>query len=236
MASFLYFVPEQGAVSPAILERYGLSDRLAGAAVTSRACRGPDGVEGLVIGLAGAAMPGWYPDRQRWVAVDQYHLGVWLDDPPTARDLARPTMSAGHAVILRDEQRYIVPCVRLAIGFTGLSEVYRFDESGQIAATIEDRHRALWDRACRLFGEMAQAIGLPTEDPVEPLSRGERFESAVEALAINYRVGPAEIAARELVDTATIQKILEAAIDLPTFVAVGQALEPGKKKSSPVSG
>lgn len=214
---FLYFAPGKHSAVPASL-RYAFDD--ARNIAFRGSLEGPGGASGTVIscGIEGA---GYFPSRQEWrrIPATDCFVGRNVDDPlPTAEQLARSAMLAGHNVELGG-QDWKVPVARSwtseARWVIALPRKVEMNDDGEwMFAGVIDRYRRLWEIGEIWFDEVFDR-GVPDEQGVvqAQLELDQAFTLACEALAYNYRVGPIELSILGVLDSDSHVNILNAVID-----------------------
>lgn len=219
------------------IERWGLGYALGDGVVRRGVMRGPDAMQGVVLARPDCGDLGYYAERQTWRQIPPALLtadapAVWVGHSTahklTPDDLARPAQLAGHAVELDDGQRWQCPAAiaiddaelqcdaprksstlprRSALGSDG---VWRRD-------AMHDTYRPLWQVATDYWQAFHEAIAGGDDDDAVQFTFNRAHEAAVICLAANYYLGPAECDLLGLLDENTITRILEAAIDWPTY-------------------
>lgn len=252
MAGFIYFVPNARAKDPAVarLGEIGRPTSMIGEALVRITERGPNDQPGALAaadtGPRGKQARSLYmPDEQTWVRAPgaDWWLGYWNDRPPCPEDLERARLKPGHKVALADGNKWTLPVARALSGRPAVPQVVRVNDGGAKVLDVVAADRALWERALAFWDEW-QALADTAEqqsdidsytwvgrkDGVVVISIDNCFDAAVELLAINYRVGEAEISALELLTTDNMIECLLALVDWPSLealekkaVAVGSA-------------
>ena len=215
---------------------------------------GPDGGAGTVVSAMPAGRPevGYYPNRQEW---HEARVGagegrpVWIGwpkgQPPGPEDLARREMMGGHAVTLSDGRRWLVPVARLVTGDSPLPRrLVRGDDGQWTPGDVSGPLAGLFAAACRWwealtsYAEAAFAGGPGAPEGTDPGSPGgggetmtaitlqDECETAVMALAVNYRLSAVEVNLLGLLDERTEAEVLMALCDWPAV------LEMSKKAAS----
>jgi hypothetical protein len=233
MAAPLYFLPkaEAGQVAPggtlnrSELANRGLAEAFADvkstqidAAMTELAGRGPDGSRGVIL----CALPtngspprrlGYYPHEQEWTAAgDGSLLWIGLDpaDRPGPACLSRKQRFRGHPVELADGQTWEVPIIRSPSGATSIPRSMGWDQAGAFRMRVKQQYLAAWDES-----EATAAFFFDPDAP-KSLEFETVLQRCLQALSINYRLGPLEQSVLDLVDTTNWEEVLGATVDVPT--------------------
>lgn len=222
MGQLLYFVEKLEACSGQDLERLGLRYAFEGDGCATRRCSdGPGGQPGLVLGMRSEQL-GYWRDAQTWQQLREGPPVVWVGwstaAPPSPADFLRPTAIPGHEVQLADGQRWRVPIAFRLEGGTvqrALPSRMRLDPQGRwVSDDVLPRFKRLWEIACRWFDMNDPA------DSQQGLTVAEAADLCAEVLGVNYRLSRAEVGALGLLDDRdSIQQILNAVIDWPTYIA-----------------
>ena len=230
MAGFLYYLP--GPTEGVHLEdvrRLGLgyafdSDSFSAPGVFANGL--DEGGRGVV-----AADPkrtervGLYPDKQAWrkmPGLDAW-VGIYDDDQPTPADRARKDQLDGHLITLNDGNEWLCPVARGAVEEDGgicwyhaVPRVSRLNDAGAFEpGDVVAKYAALWKTACRWFDVRMGAFDESDGETVS-FSFDGLHKSAIEALATNYVIGPAECDLLGLLSEEAAVAILDALIDTPT--------------------
>lgn len=217
MAGFLYYFPGDAPLSRETLSAAGFA--LANLAeVPGRECtNGPDKGTGWVFALSSPSTPDgiqplnvYRPEEQQWR--EGYDGKLWLGwqnaDPPNRADLQRKVEVSGRPVTMADGKAWMVPILRDRMGNAGLPatlapgpnrtvvQISVLPEFGELWALVEELWRAVSVDSARL-------------------TQAELFAVACRALAMNYRVGPWEIAQLGLFTTDTLASVFAAIVDAP---------------------
>lgn len=216
-----YYLPGEAPVTPARLAEAGISYALgAGGHPQAGMSPGPDGGRGKVFCLPGAGQTG--PDLQQaakasWAKIPGATAWVGFDPsaPPGPDELARDRVFEGYWVDLADGRRWLVPVVRELRGSTVLPRGRRWDGSAWSDGEVLPRYREIFAAACKAWETMLAAAdgGGAGEISVDT-------DLAAQALALNYRVGPAEISHLGLFDTRSEVEVVRALLDLPVLEAL----------------
>lgn len=210
--------------------------------------RGPGGKPGVLvvpnIERDGSAMPTplFTPAGQVWVEKPKAEMGdgdpggslnasVWVgwerDHPPTPDDLIRKETVRGSPILLGDGNLWDVPiAVVWPSGASAFPKRLALGPGGQWVTEPLERFRAVSDQAGRLLAE----------GPGHEISDQEAIAMAVEALGVNYRVGPVECSALGLLTsgaTGTVTKILRAFVGSDEIERLAAVMAESKKNGSP---
>lgn len=236
MSGFLYYLPgpTQG-VHLADVRRLGLgyafdSDSFSAPGVMAN---GLDEVgQGVVVAdPKRTENVGLYPDKQTWRSVPggvqflpgEVWVGCYKDDRPTPADLARKDQINGHYVTLNDGNEWLCPVARGATEEDGaiywhhaVPQVSQLNEAGEFEpGDVVPKYAALWDTACRWF-DVRMGAGDESDEGAISFSFDGLHKAAIEALATNYVIGPAECDLLGLLTQEAAIEILDVLIDMPT--------------------
>lgn len=242
MSAFLYFVPtDKPSLAREDLDRLGLSYAVDAGNPMARGTRGPEGLTGLI--FRGDGKNGGYdPACQAWrkgPKVDgetRYWVALPTNEPkPGPAELARPRQISGEPVRLRDGKDWIVPIARSFVRGSTLPKELALGEDGETWAPADlPEYMGLCRHAERFFAMWEEAASRESED-----ERGIRLDFkdgmaiVVEALRVNYRVGPAEVSMLRLCTDVEMFEVTRAICDLPAFERV--LVDRAKKESASAS-
>lgn len=235
MPGFLYFLPGLQAVNRARVEAAGLGYLFEkqGGANTRGAQDGPGGVAGAYFSVPGKGGRG-ESDLQRveaatWTPIpgSPASLGVLADALPGPDDLARAELVDGHAVELADGKPWTIPVVRKLLGGSALPRALAWDGKDWSRGEVLPVYRKLYAAGQRLFDAFRGSEG------DGPTTLTEEVETAVTAIAVNYRVGPAEVSALGLLNTRSAGEVLRAMIDIPALEQLRGKAEAAGPSSRP---
>lgn len=239
MPGMLYFVPtDRENLSLEELAGAGLAHALEKSAARCRAAKGPGGGPGLVVVPAcpGGEAPraGYYSDSQLWEEGPKdgegnvrWWLGCEKDARPGPDDLARSEQFGGHKVRLADGSDWLVPVARHVGGETPFPRALSLVEGRWEPGRVKARFGWLWEQAARIWDALGQVEGA-TEVSFE-----DEVGIAVEALALNYRLGPHEVSFLELLDTRVEAEVVLALIDWPSVVEIQKKIQRGEISTEP---
>ncbi len=218
MGEMLYYLPGVKVVGRKMALELGLAYGLDGPGVTSTEVLGPDQEQGCVFVLnGGAAQRCLYKKKEqtweRYPGHEKLWLGYVTEEPPGPRDLARAKQLAGHDVELGDEREWHVPVARGLGGDSPLPARLKWDGKDWAEGDIQPRYAELFGGACRAWDTLLAKAG--EEQPLKTMT--EECDLAVRALAVNYRMGPAEISLLGLFDETTEASVIGALVDLPAY-------------------
>ena len=233
MAAPLYFLPKMtrallcphGKLSRSVLASRGLGQVWADVDLDDLCVNeiavsgGPGGTHGLLLSALPVATR--EPPRRlqydakdthvRWASALGGELWIGIDDlsPVEPADLVRKKPLRGHWIELADGQAWEVPILRHPLeGSTELPRDFTYDDAGQLQVTIKERYRQLWEdsaaTALFYFGGDSDEIEFTIV-----------LRRILDALALNYRLGPVEQTALRLIDSTNWQEALGATVDLP---------------------
>lgn len=230
--TILYYSPNTKMVTADAARRLGLGYAFeSGGPACLEAHKGPDGGHGCIFvfpDAAGDHPPIHVTDRHEWIQLpgSGVYVGVDPDQLPTPESLARREQIDGHFVTLGDGCEWLVPVARMISGATPLPRRLAWDGTEWTPGDVMPKYRELFGAACRLWevlsGGDAAELTLSTECDI-----------AATALAINYRIGPAEISLMGLFSTQTEANIAKALIDWPALMELKKKLDAGELSSEP---
>lgn len=172
---------------------------------------------------------GLYPDKQTWrripgrLKTQEAWVGFFNEDHPTPKDLARHAQHSGHWVTLNDGNDWLVLAVRQwaiqdggLVWDYGVPQVVQLDDKGVWSpGPIKNCFEPIWKTACD-WEDAKERAAMGEEDGDSPLvTFTGGLDAAVQALAVNYVVGPAECALLDLFTTPTAVAVLDALTDFP---------------------
>jgi len=250
MPNLYYFVPKAQtmAQATAALDKAGLEYVPKVTPTFAQAGAGEHG-PGMIVGVPDARGEvdlhrlRYVEAGQSWLHVpgSKVMVGCYEDAPPTPEDLARERQVEGHGVTLGDKQRWRVPAARRWTVEDGeprclvaLPTKRTLSPEGKwTASKIADRFASLWDRLERLAQARAEFVG-GDKSALDWCDVSVECELVVDALSVNYRVGPAEVALLGLIESGTFLTVLDALEDGPTYKdLVGKEQAPGEDSTSP---
>ncbi|MGB0714273.1 MAG: hypothetical protein ACPGXK_00230 [Phycisphaerae bacterium] len=234
MAGFLYYIPKvnNNEVTDQLIKAKELDYALGSNRSVRGLMKGPDGVEGVVIGnkrSIAAEKVGYFPDKQSWRQIPKSDcwVGMYNDDRPTPEDLVVPAPLGGHKVKLADDQMYTIPVALM------YSEEFR-GPSPALPHSVDVTDDGDWTLG-KVFGTYANleelanqfwnafAMGIQSDEGSEDGQSGQvKFDfagvsdGALAALSTNYAVNKAEIVLAGLFGGSVQQEILQALIDWPS--------------------
>lgn len=227
---FLYFVPgDKRKPDRERLAKAGLAYAFDGVPNFWPTESGPGGQPGVV--LSCLANQRYKPEVQDWQTLGQ---GVWIGIPHGAKvtpaDLARRDPLPGDLVELADGQLWLAPVARAAVPETGNPFAYAVNlpqrstrnKDGQwVPGPVVERYAHLWDVATAwhdhyfatpIDGEEPEAVD---DDPFEGEGCFDRcHDFALQCLAANYRIGPAEADLLGLLTVEKAKAVLNTLIDV----------------------
>lgn len=197
---------------------------------------GPDGAAGCLIAdkTLKPSETTYKPDSQVWTQsiTGKFWIGYWADSPPAEADLRRETMVMGHEVAI-NEGLWMIPAARCFPAGTALPMVMTLRADGSMGYAAAPKFKALSESAERLWMDFLDASGV-TQDDAESrtaLTPRQRYDLALAALGVNYRVTADEANVLGLMTTDSVRQIQRALIDMPT-VEAAMAAEAEKKNAA----
>jgi hypothetical protein len=230
MSGFLYYLPGRSrSIKLPEVKRLGLGYAFEERMTPNDVYEGPDQRKGVILVDPGRTdRPiGYVRDQQEWRKIPKRDawLGWWRDSPPGPADLVRRRVIPGHSIEIGG-QRWECPIARAADEDNGqlhwfpvLPVAMGLDEEGNwVRNGTLPQYARLWQIACDYWNALT---GATPESEADGKSRivfnfSNAADAALCALATNYRVDRAEVAALGLFDEQTVREILQALVDWPT--------------------
>ncbi len=206
----LYYIP--GARGEALDERaaLGLDESLGRANVSARELAlGPDGGAGILLARGDVS---YRPEMQEWEEIAGAWLGRWKDVPIPPEDLLRPEPVGGWPVRLDDGNDWLVPVAIPQSDVCALPRVYRLEPDGSTREEVPAKYQALVKAAGKITAAMRAGLEAATSSRVE-VEIPEPFDTAVEALRVNYRLGRREASFLGILTTENYMKVFAALVD-----------------------
>jgi hypothetical protein len=209
----MYYLPRKGGMNDAGFSKAGLGDRLnAGPRWQRPGAAGPDGGTGLLACRDGE-MPRYAKEGQRWQRLDQTWVGLVEGEQPLPADLLRPEPIDGHLVKLGDGNEWLIPTARKCPTGTALPQAVVLGPDGGWITEALPQYASFWTKAGAIFDAFCKA---QTE---KSAVLEDAIDIAIEALAFNYYVGPAEVSLLRLFTTTNVWRdVCGAIIDWPSWV------------------
>lgn len=234
--NFIYAVNNESVLSAAVLERTGLGGILKNPgempAVSSIA--GPGGGRCVLFGDMAVKDIRFLPDKQKWLKSynEKYHVGYYLDSPPSAAELARKKQLAGHKVELGDGKDWLIPVARKFAEGSVLPLALGIGAKGEIIVDELEEYIGFSGRAARYYREtLRQALRIE----VEPMEIDDQIKLAIEAIMLNYHISIQETFILKLINSVNMSEICGAVIDTPSINAVAKQMAEDKKKVDPAN-
>jgi len=192
---------------------------------------GPDTGQGVLLTVGGITPAAAGPACD-WTQI--HGATAWLGlsgERPGPADLARKSQRDGHAVRLADGNEWLVPVARALDGTTPLPRRLALSAEGVwVFGDVTEEFAGLYADACRVFETFC---GEAEDDGAVLVSEG--VEIAVRALAVNYRIGPAEISALGLFTSESQADVLKALVDWPALDELKKKLDSDEPTSPPTA-
>lgn len=222
MSGLLYYLPDRSTVARSEFEQLGLAHLLEpggpGPTLTGTT-RGPDEHAGVVFtlpGVDGHELPATASAAATWSKIDD--SPAWVGFLPAARptpeDLTRAMRITGHEVELADGRRWLVPVARSWRGASRFPRKLARKNGRWTADELLAPYVDLFKAALEVWDELV-------EKATSSMDLDRATTIAVRALAVNYRVGPSEVAALELLDEPRMVEVLKALADWPSVQSLG---------------
>lgn len=170
------------------------------------------------------------PDEQTWEPYpgsDDLWLGFPTEAPPDPAFFARAQQVRGHPVRLGDGREWEVPVIRAVTHDTRLPRRMVWDGEQFAPDAVIRPYEDLYAEAGRMWDDLAGE---------EQLTIAEEALFAARGLAVNYRLGPAEIGMLGLLTTATEVEAVKAMLDWPLFEALKKKQVSAAPDSTPGDG
>lgn len=216
MAGLLYYVPGTATINKVKIVELGLGYAVEdGGPDYAGMSPGPDKASGVVFSLPGASGTQAQPSQAGDYTFEQMPgMDVWCGfnptSPPAPEDLARKEQIGGHDVRLADGNVWHVPVARAVNGATSLPRRLKWDGTDWKPGDVLPQYRDLFAGACAVWDALV-------EQDAGEITFNDECGLAVTALAINYRLGPAEVSLLGLFDTESEGEVAKALIDWPTL-------------------
>jgi hypothetical protein len=229
--TFLYILPNEHSITTSshpALERLGLGHLKGTSLVHSRVVGGPGGAAGsLIMALPTGAEEhegkcAYLPEQQVWMEGPGYWIGAYRDAMPRPEDLERPERLDGYPLVLGNQNRWLVPIARAFDGTEQLPRRVYWGPDGKPIREVLPQYRAFSARVGKAAEQLYSGESVHL-DPDDALSL------CVEALAVNYRVGPYECSMLDLFspEAAMVRNIVWAVSDFPRYSLVKESLKNG---------
>lgn len=204
---------------------------------------GPNGRAGCVIAPVrvhhGPPAVAFNPQYQTWKECGSYWLGWKNGETPTPSFLERWEVIPGQRVLDRKRQEWTIPIARApshGYEFGFLPQAYTFDDSGEPKPNLDPDFAWLWELAGQIR-DWYRNSRPPAEDatPAEkqayvPPKFNDLVRFATRILAVNYRLGLAELNVLHQLGVALLTQDTVHAICKTTF---GWEIEEEAKKKQP---
>lgn len=194
----------------------GLADVLADVLEVPAHCslagegKGPDGGPGVLLTPVSKAhgVPEWVvyrPELMQFKPIgdgSKCWIGALIGNPPTPHDLERRQVFGGGEAEDAGGWKWQIPIARATHWdkpYGVLPQNYTFDAAGEPVSQLETKWRWLWDLAGQIRDWYVQST--PPDDEATPEAKAahkppefnQLVKWAAQVLAVNYRVGPAEL-------------------------------------------
>ncbi len=180
--------------------------------------KGPTGSSGTIVFALPAGggrnpKPGYHPNEQTWIDCDGYWLGYANNHKPSPQMLQRETVIDGYEHMLGDGQVWTCPIIRRAWLFPCLPQSIA-RHRGEIEREVLPEYAKVWQASATWLGALTDV---------------ELLDCAVAALSVAYRVSYEECRALNLMNSTSMQRIRESALDAPWWEEADSGRDPKKK-------
>jgi hypothetical protein len=235
---FLYFLPGKSAGDKLDLDALGLSHaRAPGEPTKAPVTKGPDDGPGLLLVFAGDHAPRYVAAEQTWRKSPGggHWVGVFNAHKPGPEDLAREQVIGGEPIRMLDGADWVIPiCQSPVRGRPTVPRQLDLDDQGQWVRRVLPKYARVCEDAERVFHHWLGENWVADVPPVS-LSEDEGWRIAADALAVNYRVSPLEIAMLGIWSDAIATRVLFALADISEILRQSEA-ERAKRPTSPADG
>lgn len=229
--SFTYFLAQDAYPTQRDLQSLPLRAPM----VRSEPVAGPDGIGGYLVGESSGGVPRYEPAAQTWVPRDaqkKQWAGVYRDALPGPDDLRRDPvdMVDGVPAVMADGQRWTLPRLLYVDGTVALPQLIIPGINGGIARKVMPRYEALCARGVVLWEMLMYSARLRDAKPSRTLTEDEQVILLWDCLALNYRVGPAEIGLLGLTSDRLLGLHLSLLMGVDMLAKLQEASMPGKSR------
>ena len=242
MSGFLYFIPTLQSASKEDISKAGLNPVFGSSSFDFRSTSlGPTKKSGAIIVIkssnpeAKTPQVGYFPEKQDWQESmsKKFWIGKEKENPPKPIDLQRKELIDGHLTRLEDGNECLVPAARIFPQGTTLPQSLILGPNGELVQEILPKFAQLGKKADELWIEFQREQGmLPKENAAEPIGLKARWDIAIAALAVNYKIGQDEVSFLRILTTENLSRILAAIIDIPVLISVVKASKEAFKKKA----
>lgn len=216
----LYFIDGQRSGGAALYEKHGLNSLLDSANCREYLAGGPGGKSGLII-ASGGDTPRYEPDKQAWVSRfgrEGSYVGIWNDNPPGPKQLARKEQLPGVEIELLDGGKWLVPMLRqwregddrIEYSCKLPTILERSQVTGRLVeGKVVNPLRSLWDRSCELADDLLSQM----KDGAMRIDTDALDTFVGDLLAANYHVSLDEIGILGLLDVDRYRAVVHASLD-----------------------
>lgn len=232
MSGFLYFIPNRETLHGKEIADVGLSHVLGSAYDAVSVTNGPNGAHGVVVAARGSVPSiGYYPGGQTFEQVPgrAWWLGTINGHEPTPDDLKREKILAPSVEMqLASGTAWKIPQAQ-AFGkpesegspipyMPMLPQSCALDENGRWRQDkIIPRYEPLW-QLCRDWTDVR--AGLATEQQLARFDFSGQADSAVQVLAVNYRISAPEAVRLGLLTIELCREVLDTFTGINSYFAI----------------
>ena len=226
MGSVAYFVTGKESINSDGVEGLGLGYVLDGSGVSHvHTARGPDGSAGVYFAAGGTVIKPGALEFEQFPGKPGVFIGV--SEAVKPEDLARDDQVSGHLVKMGDGAQWEIPVARHWKGAAGFPRRLAWTPDGWKAGDVIPAYKALWRDACSFWTLLLNAEAAEAGEAEDvSFSAEDEVNLAARAIAVNYRVGPAEISHLGLFTTETKAAACLALVDFPSVKALKEDAPP----------
>ena len=227
MGKFLWYFPGAGSRSAINLDELGLTDVVPSDSAFAQVANGPDKGSGGIL-CKPEGFSGYREADQTWreCAAGAFCIGYTTANPPGPSDLARDRIVNGHNVELEDGNLWKVPLARSYDGDSRLPKAVCMDAQGSVTSEVMPKYSGVCALAEEIFNSIQENDG-----NVKMPSNEAWVEASAQILSVNYRIDKWGITVLGLLSTYNLASIVEALVDVPTFLEIFEQENALEKKS-----
>lgn len=169
------------------------------------------------------------PAEQRWVRISEdsrYWCGCWKNKVPGPSDLQRAHVFNGHLVKLSDDNEWTVPVACYMDNSSAFPSKLKRIGNAWGFGEILDQYQDLVKQAEKLLDQFVIAAEENGKDNASiEFTVDAEIDLGIQALSMNYMVGPAEVDLLGLLTDQNFRDIAFALVDVPGMKQIQSAIE-----------